>query len=98
MNYVNYDKEINLGLQIIKEKREKAFKTFLNEIDFHDTFAYQERYLDGKEYFIIYTKYPSIWIGKKGRNLDRLKKLLSEAKGYPIAVEFRDILGEFLSI
>lgn len=31
-------------------------------------------------------------------NIDRLKKLLSEAKGYPIDVEFRDILGEFLSI
>lgn len=98
MNYLNYNKEIESGLQTIKEKRKKAFKTFLNEIDFHDTFAYQERYLDGKECFIIYTKYPSIWSGKKGMNIDRLKKLLSEAKGYPIDVEFRDILGEFLSI
>lgn len=34
MNYYDYSIEIELGRRIVKERRENAFREFLEEIDF----------------------------------------------------------------
>lgn len=98
MNYYDYSIEIELGRRIVKERRENAFREFLEEIDFHDKFFCEVKSEINKETFTIYTTHPGIWIGYKGKNLKRLKEILSKVENTMVDVEFKEIRGEFFDI
>lgn len=78
-----------------KEIQEKPLIQFLKEIDMHDNFFYEYTNINRK--LIIYTKHPGIWIGSKGKAVERLKEILKENFEHDVIVDFKELKGNFLS-
>ena len=92
----NWNDEREFGLNELYVKRENAFKEFLEYMHFHDCFVYEYKY--NNKTFMIYTNYPGIWIGKQGIGSKYLEKLLSDAEGHDVHVEFKELNGKFLNL
>lgn len=82
--------------RITKEIQEKPLTQFLNEMDMHDIFYYE--YTDMNRKLLIYTKHPGIWIGFRGKGVERLKEILKENFEHDVIVDFKELKGNFLSI
>lgn len=79
----------------VRNIHEGALKKFLDEIGLKDTFAYDYDYSVNK--FIIYTCRPGVWIGKGGKDVERLKEILSEEVRENCGVEFKAMRGHFMT-
>jgi ribosomal protein S3 len=79
-----------------RERKENAFRRFLKEVGFVDTFAYDYSYADNK--FTIYTSQPGMWIGYKGKNVALLKEILHNEVYKNCDVGFKEIRGHFVAI
>lgn len=78
-----------------KEIQEKPLIQFLKEMDIHDNFFYE--YTDINRKLLIYTKHVGIWIGFRGKAVERLKEILKENFEHEVIVNFKELKGNFLN-
>lgn len=93
----NYDNRIiddwmNIRADAIKycrELRTTPIMDFMKEKSFNETIAYEYNTKDTE--LTIYTTRPGIWIGPRGREVNRLREILKENFGHDVEVNIKEI-------
>ena len=81
---------------VIKEIQETPLRQYLKETGINDNFFYE--YKNCSRELTIFTKIPGVWIGLKGKGVDRLSEILNEQFGHEVDIQFKEMKGNFMSI
>ena len=81
---------------VIKEIQETPLRQYLKETGINDNFFYE--YKNCSRELTIFTKIPGVWIGLKGKGVDRLSEILNEQFGHEVDIQFKEMKGNFMSL
>lgn len=80
----------------IREMQENPLRQYLKETGINDNFFYE--YKNCNRELTIFTKIPGIWIGLRGKGVNRLNELLNEQFKHDVDIQFKEVKGNFMSL
>lgn len=91
----SWEDEREAVISELQSYRKDMFQKFMDDCNFHDNFFYEMCYRTHT--CTIYTTKPGLWIGKNGKNIKALTKILS-SDGMHWDVKLKEIKGTYLSL
>lgn len=83
------------SIREMREMQENPLRQYLKETGINDNFFYE--YKNCNRELTIFTKIPGIWIGFKGKGVNRLSEILNEQFEHKVDIQFKEMKGNFMS-